>query len=372
MPPSLFSPVKLGRFELPNRIAMAPLTRGDAGPDGLANELMAEHYALRADAGLIITEGTIISAQGEGWWGAPRIYRPEDVAAWKLVADAVHAKGGHIFCQLWHCGRASHSSFRPDAADGRGVAPSPIKIEGHEMSHTPTGRVPHEVPRELSAEEVPDISEEFGRAAQLAKEAGFDGVEVGGANGYILDTFMQSKTNKRVDKYGGSFENRFRIVQETLDAVLNVFPADRVGIRTSPNSTFNDTGSPDFRDATLYYCESMSPLRLAHLHVIDGVAFGFHGLGEQLKLREIRKVYDGVLIGNCGYDKKSADEAVASGDADLIAFGHLFINNPDLVARWAKGVELNPPVDGSLMYDSHALQLGAKGYSDVPMLKGSN
>jgi N-ethylmaleimide reductase len=183
----LFQSVKVGAFTLPNRIAVAPMTRGRCGADGAPGGLSAEYYAQRASAGLIISEASSISRQGEGWWGAPRIYRPEDVEGWKLTVDAVHAKGGHIFCKLWHCGSASHSSFRPEMEDGRGVAPSPIRIEGHEFNFTPKGRVPHEVPRELTTAEVERVPEEFRHAAQCVKDAGFDGVELHGTGGYILD-----------------------------------------------------------------------------------------------------------------------------------------------------------------------------------------
>jgi N-ethylmaleimide reductase len=368
MSPTLLSPVKVGNLECPNRVVLAPMTRGRCGASGLANADYAEYFAQRASAGLLITDGSVISDQAQGWWGAPRVYRPEDVTAWKQVTDAVHAKAGRIFCQLWHCGRASHSVFRPDAADGRGVAPSPIMIEGHEFAFTPKGRVKPETPRELTTDEIDAIPEEFRHAAQIAKEAGFDGVELHGANGYLLDAFLQSATNKRTDKYGGSLENRFRLIKACLEAVFTVFPSTSVAIRIGPNGVYNGMGSADFRESFLDYAQRLSTMNLAYLHVCDGLAFGFHNLGEPLTLAEVRKVYSGILMGNCGYTQETAEKAIASGDADLISFGRPYISNPDLVERFAKGAELNPPAEMSVFYSPGGENLGAKGYTDFPTL----
>eukprot|EP00171_Calliarthron_tuberculosum_P002118 IDg2118t1 len=221
--PSLLSPLKMGPIDLPNRVAMAPMTRGRSvgEKDRLPGDTMVEYYAQRSSAGLIVTEGTATSAQGEGWWRAPRIWSAEHSAAWKKVTDAVHERGGRIVCQLWHCGRASHSSFRPGADDARSVAPSSIALEGHRHGFTPIGKVPYEEPRSLTTEEVDSIPEEYAKAAKAAKEAGFDGVEIHSANGYLLDEFLQSVTNKRTDKYGGSFENRVRLLHRVVEAVTS-------------------------------------------------------------------------------------------------------------------------------------------------------
>jgi N-ethylmaleimide reductase len=368
LPEALLSPIQVGPHVWSNRIAMAPLTRGRSGASGLATKVMAEYYAQRASAGLIISEGTATSDLALGWWGAPRIHRPEDVPAWTRVTNAVHAKGGRIFCQLWHCGRASHSVFRPGAEDPRPVAASAIKLEGHDPAFTPAGRVPSEVPRALTTEQVAALSEEYRHAASVAKEAGFDGVEVHCANGYLLDGFLQSRTNKRADKYGGSLENRFRLIKEVLQAVLTVFPSHAIGIRLSPNGVFNDMGSDDFRESFLYYAEQVASFNLAYLHVIDGLDFGFHKLGEPLRLDEIRKVYPGIVMGNCGYDRQTADEAITKGDADIIAFGRPFISNPDLVERFKRGAELNADPDRGILYSPSGENIGAKGYTDFPVL----
>jgi N-ethylmaleimide reductase len=368
MAPTLLSPVTVGTLECPNRVVLSPMTRGRCGASGLVNADVVEYYTQRTSAGLIVTEGASISLQAEGWWGAPKMYRPEDATGWKTVTDAVHAKGGRIYCQLWHSGRASHSVFRPDAADGRGVAPSPIMNEGHQFAFTPKGRVSPETPRELTTEEVDAVPEEYRHAAQTAKEAGFDGVELHGANGYLLDTFMQSLTNKRTDKYGGSFENRFRLIKACLEAVCTVFPSTSVGIRIGPNGVYNGMGSTDFRESFLDYAQRMSTMNLAYLHVVDGLAFGFHNLGEPMTMAEFRKVYNGTLIANCGYNQETAEKAIASGDADLIAFGRPYISNPDLVERFAKGAALNPDADHAIFYSPGGENLGANGYTDFPTL----
>lgn len=359
----LLSPMKLGSLELPNRVVMAPMTRARA-VGYHANGLMAEYYVQRASAGLLISEGTHVSEQAKGWVDAPGIYTAEDVECWKPVTKAVHDAKGRIFCQLWHCGRASHSSFRPDEADGRGVAPTAMKIEGHEIG-TPLGKLPNEVPRELTTEEVDALPEQYRNAAEKAKEAGFDGVEIHSANGYLLDEFLQSKTNKRTDKYGGSFENRFRVIRAIIEAVLTVWPSDAVAIRFSPNGNFNDVGSEDFRESFLYYIKEVANYNLGYLHVMIGLTFGFHKLGEPLTLEEVRKVYSGVIMANCGYTGEQAEKDIAAGLADLVSFGRLYLANPDLVERFASNAELAPLADHTLWF---APGFGAKGYSDYPKL----
>jgi len=283
----LLSSFKLKELSLKNRVVLAPLTRARAGADRIPNALMAEYYAQRAGAGLLISEATAISQQGFGWVNAPGIYTDEQTQAWKQVTDAVHAKGTPIFLQLWHTGRASHSSFQVD--NQLPVAPSAIKIEGME-AHTAQGKQPYETPRALETEEIAQIVEDYRQAAVNAKEAGFDGVEIHSANGYLLDQFLQSKTNHRTDKYGGSIDNRYRFLKEVVEAVLTVWDAGQVGVRLSPNGNFNDMGSSDYRETFTYVLEQLNSYKLGYLHAIDGLAFGFHELGEPMTIAELRKV----------------------------------------------------------------------------------
>ena len=355
--PHLLSPVNLKDLSLKNRVVMAPLTRSRAGSERMPNALMAQYYAQRAGAGLIITEATTISPQANGWLHTPGIYTDEQTEAWQQIVDAVHAKDTPIFLQLWHTGRSSHSSFQDNQLP---VAPSAIKIEGSEV-HTPNGKQPHETPRALETEEIPQVVEDYRQAAANAKQAGFDGVEIHGANGYLIDEFLQTKTNHRTDKYGGSLENRFRFLQEIVESILTVWDAGRVGVRLSPNGNYNDMGSPDFRETFTYVAQQLNQYGLGYLHMVDGLAFGFHELGEPMTLAEIKKVYNGTLMGNCGYDRESAEQAIAAGDADLIAFGRSIISNPDLVARFANNWELNAAPDQSIWYSFEAV-----GYTDFP------
>ena len=353
----LLDSFQLGDLTLKNRVAMAPMTRARAGAERLPNALMAQYYAQRASAGLIITEATVVSEQGIGWPNTPGIYSPEQSDAWRQVVDAIHDQGSAVFMQLWHCGRASHSSFHHDELP---VAPSAIKLEG-DMIHTPNGKQNYETPRALETSEIPGLVEDYRQAAGLAKSAGFDGIEIHSANGYLLDEFLQSKTNHREDRYGGSLENRLRLLKEILEAVLTIFPARRVAVRLSPNGMFNDMGSPDYRETFLYAAEQLKAYGLGYLHIMDGLAFGFHGLGEPLTLAEFRKVYPGTLMGNCGHTQESAETLLQSGDCDLMAFGRPYITNPDLVERFANGWPLSDFSDMSGWYSS-----GPEGYVDYP------
>ena len=355
---TLFTPIQIGDLTLSNRIAMAPMTRARSGPDRIPNSLMAEYYAQRSSAGLIISEATTISEMANGWVESPGIYTDAMTEGWKPVVKSVHAKGSQFFLQLWHMGRASHSSFHQGLPS---VAPSAIKIEA-EYIHTPSGKQPHEVPRALETAEIPGIVDEYRNAAERAKLAGFDGVEIHGANGYLIDQFLQSKTNQRTDAYGGSVENRYRFLQEIVDAVLSVWPANRVAVRLSPNGSFNDMGSADFREQFTFVAHQLDAYGLAFLHVVDGLGFGFHNLGEPMTLKDFRAVFHGPLMGNCGYTKESAENAVASGDADMIAFGRPFISNPDLVERFRNNWPLAPE---SAFTDWYA-PVGASGYTDFP------
>jgi N-ethylmaleimide reductase len=335
----LLSSFHLNDLLLKNRVVMSPLTRSRAGKERLANPLMAKYYSQRATAGMIITEATVISKQAIGWLNSPGIYSDEQAEAWKQVVAAVHAKCAPIFLQLWHCGRASHSSFHEN--EGLPVAPSAIKLEGDAI-HTPTGQQTHETPRALETGEIPAIVEDYRRAAERAKRAGFDGVEIHAANGYLIDQFLQSRTNQRTDCYGGTIENRFRFLDQIVQAILTVWPANRIGVHLSPNGNFNDMGSPDFRETFLYAATRLNQHELGYLHVVDGLAFGFHELGPAMTLSEIRNVFKGPLIGNCGYTKETADAVICNHHADLIAFGRPFISNPDLVERFNHGWPLNP------------------------------
>lgn len=354
----LFTPFDLKGLSLKNRIVMSPLTRSRAGEERLPNALMAEYYAQRSSAGLIISEATVVSKQGIGWLNSPGIYSDEQAEAWKQVVEAVHAKGTPMFLQLWHCGRASHAAFHENGE--LPVAPSAIKI-ANDFSHTPKGKLPYDTPRALETDEIPAIVEDYRRGAERARSAGFDGVELHAANGYLIDQFLQSKTNHRTDRYGGSMENRYRFLDEIVNAVLTVWPSHKVGVHLAPNGSFNDMGSPDFRETFLYVAKQLDRYDLAYLHLVDGLEFGFHNLGMPMTLTEFREVYSGVLMGNCGYTKEAAETAIESGQADLIAFGRPFLSNPDLAERFANGWPLNPMADMQVWYS-----FDATGYTDFP------
>lgn len=357
--PKLLEPFQLRDLSLANRVAMAPMTRARAGVERIPNEIMAEYYAQRAAAGLIVSEATTISSQANGWNESPGIYTDAMESGWKKVTQAVHEAGGKIFLQLWHCGRASHPSFH---GGEKHVAPSAIAIDGDPI-HTPEGKQPHETPRALETSEISGIVDDYRRAAERGKSAGFDGIEVHSANGYLLDTFLQSKTNHRSDAYGGSVENRYRLLDEVVRAVTDVWPSHRVGVRLSPNGNFNDMGSPEFREQFTYAAEQLSKLDLAYLHVMDGLGFGFHELGEPMTLTEFRDVFGGPLIGNCGYNQETAEAAISAGQADMVAIGRPFISNPDLIARYQHGWPLNPEADMSDWYSP----AGREGYTDFPV-----
>jgi N-ethylmaleimide reductase len=265
--------------------------------------------------------------------------------------------------QLWHCGRASHSSFHEN--NQLPVAASAIKING-EGIHTPLGKQPYETPRALETDELSLVVEDYRKAAERAKMAGFDGVEIHAAGGYLIDTFLQTKTNHRTDSYGGPVENRYRFLKEIVEAIITVFPANRVGIRLAPNSVFNDMGSPSYREDFLYIAGQLNAYGLAYLHLVDGLAFGFHELGTPMMIGEFRDVFAGPLVGNCGYTQEQAETAARSQVADLIAFGRDFISNPDLVERFTNGWSLNPPAQVGVWYS-----FGPEGYIDFPTYEES-
>lgn len=360
----LLSPLEIMGMEFPNRVVMAPMTRARAGKQRVPNNLMSEYYAQRSSAGLIVTEATTISEQANGWNESPGIYSQAMMEGWKQVVAAVHAKKGRIFLQLWHCGRASHSDFH---SGERAVAPSAIPING-DYIHTPNGKKPHETPRALDTDEISFIIDDYRKAAEKARQAGFDGIEIHAANGYLLDEFLQSKTNLRNDSYGGNITNRFRLLGEVLDAVTTVWPSHRVGVRLSPNGVYNDMGSPDYREQFLYVAEQLDQCSLAYLHVMDGLGFGFHDLGTPMTLAEFRSVYQGPMIGNCGYTREAADTEIRAGNADMIAFGRPYISNPDLVERFANNWPLAEQADMSVWYSPS----GSKGYTDFPSYTPDN
>ena len=354
----LLAPYRLHDLALPNRVVMAPLTRSRSGPERIPNATMADYYAQRASAGLIVSEATTISPQANGWLESPGIYTDSMEAGWRTITDAVHARGGRIFLQLWHMGRASHSAFH----GGRpAVSASAVRINGDGI-HTPAGKQPYETPRALETHEVSGVVADYATAAARARDAGFDGVEIHAANGYLIDQFLQSKTNLRTDDYGGSIEKRCRFLLDVVAAITKVWPSHRVGVRLSPNGVFNDMGSPNYREQFLHAAAALDRLDLGYLHVVDGLAFGFHNLGEPMTLAEFRGVFRGPIIGNCGYTLETAEKAVREGLADLIAFGRPYISNPDLVERFRNGWPLAAMADMAAWY----APTGSKGYTDFP------
>ena len=355
----LFTPIQLGRYTLPNRIIMAPLTRCRAGEGSVPTSLNVDYYRQRASAGLIISEASQVSQQGQGYPATPGIYSPEQIAGWKLVTDAVHQQNGRIFLQLWHVGRSSHSSFQPGGA--LPVAPSAIAIEGELL--TDQGMKPYETPRALERDEISGIVEQFRQGAENALEAGFDGVEIHGANGYLLDQFLRDGANKRTDDYGGSIENRARLQLEITEAVVGVWGNDRVGIRLSPSSTFNGMSDSNPEDTFGYLVEQLNRFNLAYLHLLEpGESDLRHG-GHAVPTAYFRPIYRGNLMANWDYDQAKANAAIASGNADLISFGKAFIANPDLPERFKLNAPLNPP-DPDTFYGG-----GEHGYTDYPTLK---
>jgi len=355
---TLLSAFELDDLKLKNRVVLAPMTRARAGAARVPNALMAQYYGQRAGAGLLIAEATAISEQALGWVDSPGIYTPQQVEGWRLVTGRVHEAGAPIFLQLWHCGRASHSTFRADRS--LPVSASAIKLNGDTI-HAPEGKLPYETPRALSTEEVGLVVQDYRNAARSAREAGFDGVEIHAANGYLIDQFLQSKTNHRTDPYGGSISNRFQFLREIVEAVLQEWPSRRVGVRLAPNGVFNDMGSPDFREQFAHAAGELNAYGLAYLHVMDGLGFGFHQLGEPMTLADFRSVFSGPLMANCGYTRETAELAVSSGQADLVAFGRPFISSPDLVERFSNGWPLAPEASPQVWSSP-----SAEGYADFP------
>lgn len=351
--PTLFSELSLGDIKTPNRIFMAPLTRCRAGDTHMPNDLMAEHYAQRASAGLIIAEATMVMEGNSAFWKEPGVYSLAQVAGWKKVTDAVHAAGGRIFLQIWHGGRACH----PLLNSGRQpVGASAIAITGEKV-FTPEGEKPYVVPRVLTDEEIPEIVSGFRTAAENAKAAGFDGVEVHGANGYLIDQFLRDGTNKREGAYGGTLENRARLMFEILEAVSKVWGSDRVGLRISPLNSYNDMIDSDPIGLATWLAAKLNDFNLAYLHLMRG---DFFDKQKGDVMTPIRANYKGVLIGNMGYTSEEADAAIREGKLDAVAFGTAFLANPDLPARIKAKLPLNS-ANPETFYTS-----GPEGYTDYP------
>lgn len=356
MTTDLFSPLQLGPTLLRNRIVMAPLTRNRAGTAEAPTPLMTRYYAQRASAGLIITEATQVSGFGIPYPNTPGLLSPGQVSGWHRVVEAVHARGGAIFVQLWYGGRISHPSLLPN--NELPVAPSAIAPEG--MTPTPTGLQPFVTPRELDTQEVGDIVEQFREAAENAQVAGFDGIEIHAANGYLIDQFLRDGSNKRTDRYGGSLENRTRFLLEVVEEVIGTWEPERVGVRISPINTFNSMYDSDPETLFCHVAEALSGYGLAYLHVKED---GMPGGPEQhVDYQRLRRAWNGVYMVNGGYDKARAQQVIAEGYADLVAFGRAFISNPDLPERLARDAPLTEP-DPSTFYggDEH-------GYTDYPTL----
>jgi len=355
---NLFSPMQLGAIAIPNRIVMAPLTRCRAGAGNVPTASNAEYYRQRATAGLIISEATQVTPTGQGYPSTPGIHSEEQIAGWRLVTDAVHKAGGRIFLQLWHVGRSSHSSFQPDGQ--LPVAPSAIAIAGQLLTFT--GMQPYEVPRALETAEIPTIIDQFRQGAQNALAAGFDGVEIHGANGYLLDQFLRDGSNKRPDQYGGTIENRARLHLEVTAAVVEVWGSDRVGMRLSPSNTFNSMYDSNPKATFGYLIAALNSFNLAYLHLMEPDESDVRHGGITTPTSYFRPIYEGNLIVNQNYTKDSGNEAIALGNADLVAYGKLYIANPDLPERFKLNAPLNQP-DPSSFYGGTEI-----GYTDYPAL----
>jgi N-ethylmaleimide reductase len=354
----LFSPIQIGSYHLPNRIVMAPLTRMRAGAGNVPTTMNVTYYEQRSSAGLIITEATQVSPQGMGSAGTPGIHSQAQVEGWRLATDAVHARGGRIFLQLWHVGRISHPSLQPEGA--LPVAPSAIAAQGEAVTYE--GMKPFVTPRALETEEIPGIVEQFRQGAKNALEAGFDGVEIHGANGYLLDQFLRDGTNKRADEYGGSIENRARLHLEVTEAVVGVWGSDRVGMRLSPSGTFNSMRDSNPQATFGYLVEALNRFNLAYLHLTEADGADVRHGSTPIPTKYFRPLYRSHLMVNGGYTSASGNTAIANGDADTIAFGKLYIANPDLPERFRLGASLNSP-DETTFYGG-----GEAGYTDYPTL----
>jgi N-ethylmaleimide reductase len=368
---ALFTPVRLGRVLLKHRVVMAPLTRSRSGqPDSVPGELMAEYYAQRAsDGGLIIGEATNISLSSRGWLGAPGLYTDQQVEGWKKVVSGVRAKGGHMFAQLWHTGRSSHVVMTGGATPvSASVNPDYWENPSHLVS-IPGGWTQPSPHRALTIAEIAAVVQDYRRAAERAMDAGFEGVELHGANGYLVDQFLQNGSNKRADEYGGSIENRFRFLSEVVQALVSVWGADRVAVRIGPYGTWNGVSDSDPRGLFTYVAEHLNQFGLAYLHIIEPRIGGselVHAGQGAVAAEQLRSVYRGKLIGAGGFEPYSAEAAVAGGILDAVAFGRHFVANPDLPARIREGLALAPH-DRSTFYT-----FDARGYTDYAAYHASS
>jgi N-ethylmaleimide reductase len=358
----LFDPVKVGPYTLSNRIVMAPMTRSRAGAGFVPTDLMVKYYSQRASAGLIVTEATQISPQGIGYVHTPGIYSKEQVEGWRKVTRAVHQAGGRIFLQLWHVGRISNRTLQPD--NQLPVAPSAIAPEGQSMA-LDYSMVNYEAPRALETREIAGIVEDYRKAAENAKEAGFDGVELHGANGYLIDQFLRDGTNQRTDQYGGSVENRARFLIEVTEAVVSVWGGERVGLRLSPSGAFNSMHDSNPRAIFGYVAKALERFNLAYLHFVRATPSD-NVPGGPIDADFFRPLFRNPIIAASGFtDKAQAETVVKSGNTDLVAFATLFISNPDLPARLKQNAPLTP-ADRATFYGGDA-----KGYTDYPSLEAA-
>ncbi|MDA8390141.1 MAG: alkene reductase [Gammaproteobacteria bacterium] len=354
----LLTPMQAGEMALRNRMVMAPLTRCRAGAGLVPTDLVVEYYRQRAGAGLIISEATQVAQEGQGYPNTPGIYTAQQVVGWRRVTDAVHAQGGSMVLQLWHVGRISHPSFQPK---GRApVAPSAIRPAG--QAATLEGMQDFVTPRALETDELPRIAKQYRQAAENALAAGFDGVELHAANGYLLDQFLRDGTNQRTDRYGGTIENRMRFPLEVLEAVLSVWPAGRVGVRLSPTGTMNDMRDSDPKATFGAMVKALNAYRLAYLHLVESMDGDVRHGASIIPAAYFRGLYEGLLMVNGGYDADSAEKALSAGHADMVSFGRLFIANPDLPERIARAAPLNA-LRPEFFYGG-----GSQGYTDYPSL----
>lgn len=352
----LLNSYNLKGLKLKNRAVMAPLTRARA-TDNVPNDLMVEYYSQRAQAGLIISEGTAPSPNGLGYARIPGIYTDQQVESWKKITDAIHGEGGKIFLQIMHTGRVSHKDNMEDGAEI--LAPSAIALEG-QMYTDQNGPQTYPVPREMTKEEIGQAQDEFVQAALNAIKAGFDGVEIHSANGYLADQFLNTATNKRTDEFGGNKEKRSRFTLETVEKVTNAIGSEKVGVRLSPYSAFNGTEIFDgIDDQFLYLTEQLNRYELVYLHLVDNSALGSPDVSKSI-FTKIREKYEGTLIMNGGYTREEAEKSIADNKTDLVAFGRSFIANPDLIYRFENDLALNEP-DSDTFYTP-----GEKGYTDYP------
>jgi len=349
----LFSAVTIGNLNLSNRMVMAPMTRNRAAEGNVPQEMNIEYYRQRASAGLIITEASQVSPEGVGYPATPGIYNEQQVAGWRKITDAVHKEGGHIYLQLWYCGRISHPDLLPEKQTP--VAPSAIKPEGEAITYE--GMKAFVEPRALETNEIQNIVSQYKHAADMAKQAGFDGVEIHAANGYLIDQFLRDGTNQRTDEYGGNEENRMRFLNQVIDAVFEVWDSKCVGIRLTPENSFNSMSDSNPQAHFNYFITQLNARNLAYIHILEG---DMMGASRNVDYRALRDAYNGIYMANNGYDKSRAQTALTNGDCDLVAFGVPYLANPDLLERYKNDLPLND-ADQATFYGGDET-----GYTDYP------